>query len=462
MKVELDGSQIDQCVLLSKSLLSLFPDQDHGVQIEGCFTRNPGSQPQQFNGYVFDANSYGYFRTLLVRITEPTQPSNDDVLTIGGRNAIVENVALHKCTFDLSNISPVDLASKSHWVDSVTDSRLLQFEFLEKGAIQIGDLLARVTDELRDRNLDPTQRLVKHWSLTTRLKRLRKVWPSHQFEEQLPRLLSMATNSVEPDLLMFLSEAIWFWLDEGPLPISSQNDIERVLQIGLYHSDPNIRLAAVISCTSYIQQQSALDPQIHINLLHSLGRLLADSYLHQSVFFSQVLKTCKHILPDLQGEYYQDLLDAVSFLEGVEATSDGLAQWLANDAIDAQEIARFLCGVLWKSRIVEKVSRIQIPNYISTSVQALKVELRIQERYEVYVLCAVQPDDIEFDKWENAAIQTGSLPKNANTMRIAARRQEEFSYNPLYPVISGGAFVELVYGDKELDNLLLGSCGVNI
>src|SRR4051812_25635240 len=99
MTIRLDGSQIDQCIVLSKSLLSLFPTVSHQVLLRGNLNRQGSAAPESIHGYLFDAYAYGYFRTLLIRLKVPL-PDGSTVLTVGGRNAIVEDIALHSVEFD--------------------------------------------------------------------------------------------------------------------------------------------------------------------------------------------------------------------------------------------------------------------------------------------------------------------------------------------------------------------------
>lgn len=143
MNVVLTGSQIDQCVILSKSLLSLFPSSEHSVTLSGrVFADAHSRQSSGITGYIFDAYSYGYFRALLIRVQDTN--GEEKILTVGGSNAIIEDVALQRVEFQVTPDaagykSLLRRPAPSGWI---TDAYLLSLEF--GGVASIGEILERI------------------------------------------------------------------------------------------------------------------------------------------------------------------------------------------------------------------------------------------------------------------------------------------------------------------------------
>ena len=457
MNISLDGSQIDQCVVLSKSLLTLFPDDPHAVNLHGNLLTQPNIRKMTtMRGQLFDAYAYGYFRTLLIKIDSP-EVYKGKVLRVGGRNAIVEDVALDSVEFELR----IDFTAHRGGHDAtgyewITDAYVLSLEL--RGANAFRDVLESVA---LDRGV-PEGTGVRQWALqrvlTTRLKRLRSVLPNSQFALAATAVLRRAA-SAEPDLFMFLCEAIWFWLEHGPLPTDTIADTERLLISGLTHPDPNIRLAAIISTSRYCSQVAPLREggaasHLMTYLVSSLGRLVSASFLSDTTYFEQVYHTCLYVLPTLNHPRHSMLLSAVELLKSIPHGEEGLSRCLET-VDDPGSVALLLLILLWRAPWLQDVEIISRYAGAPPHVRALRAEfLYGGKTISVLILCSVVPDDDLFLGWLRYASKSGVIPASPNTLRVAARATKSLQEAVDESIICGADLVDLIVNDARLKQAL--------
>jgi hypothetical protein len=406
-------------------------------------------------GYLFDAYAYGYFRTLLIKVEAPEV--NKDVLTVGGRNAIIEDVALDSAEFelhfDIAGYREALPAPRGH--EWITESYVLSLELGR--ADTFGEVLERLA---LDRGL-PEAAAPRNWALqrvlTTRLKRLRVLLPSRHFATAASSVLRGAP-SAEPDLFMFLCEAVWFWLDQGPLPSETVEHVERLLTLGLNHSDPNIRLAAIISTAKYCSQLSyqieAVGPNhLMVRLVSSLGRLVSSSYLSATTYFEQVYRTCLYALPTIGDARQRSLLEAVELLKSIPQGEAGLGGWLGR-VEDSSNVALMLLVLLWRAPWLQDVEMISKSFGRLRRIHALRAQFFYKEKATaIYVLCSVTPEEDLFMEWLKQASATGLLPENPKVLRVAARATTlEAAYDE--NIICGGDLVDLIVSDARLERAL--------
>ncbi len=456
MNISLDGSQIDQCIILSKSLLTLFPERMHAVSLQGhLLTGGDGRTLTAISGHLFDAYAYGYFRTLLVKIEAP-ETRRGEILTIGGRNAVIEDVALDIAKFELH--SPTK-ENREEWFtpsgdDWITESYVLSLELKQT------DEFTKVLERLAlDRDL-PESSAPRNWALqrvlTTRLKRLRTLLPRHHFATAASRVLR-GSPSAEPDLFMFLCEAVWFWLEDGPLPPETIESVERLLALGLDHFDPNIRLASIISsakyCASLSQQTEGADsPHLTIRLVSSLGRLVSSSYLSETTYFDRVYQTCLYVLPSVSDARQQFLLDAVELLKSIPRGELGLGRWIES-VDDPADVALVLFILLWRAPWLQDIEIVNHVGRRARLVHALRAKFLYRKKLTtITVLCSVIPDEALFSEWMQQATKRGET--NSFVMRVAARTITSVQAAGDEKIICGGDLLQLLVSDARLEQEL--------
>jgi hypothetical protein len=454
MNVVLNGSQIDQCVILSKSLLTLFPSSAHPITLHGTVLGNAHARlDTTMKGYIFDAYSYGYFRTLLIRVEEPG--GNLRVLTVGGRNAIIEDIALESAEFQVA--ADVDRSSglleRPAQNDWITDSYLLSLEF--ERADSVRQVLERIAltpgagGAFSQARTWESQRV-----LTTRLKRLRALLNPERFVVAASNILRTAPTA-EPDLFMFLCEAVWFWLEGGYLPQELAEPVERLLRIGLEHSDPNIRLASAISTAKYCaasSYNSEVGESLDLvgPLISSLGRLVSNGYLAASTYFEQVYRTCQYVLPSINDARQEFLLAGLEILRNVRQGEPGLVEWL-DTVEDSRQLALILQVLLLRSPLVREIRMIDAP-FESRGVDAFRIRVHQKGRDAfVYALCSIKPDPDPFSEWQEQATVNGLT--HSQPMRLAARTttlSDAVSDN----IVCGGDLIALITSDARLQTEL--------
>lgn len=423
--VQFDGSQIDQCVLLSKSLLSLFPNVEHSVSVVGELQGANASKQSKIAGRLFDANSYGYFRRLMVSVDSGSEGSESEIVTVGGRNAIMERIALHSMTFHVStDILPIELETTTEGEAAVTDSRLLRCEVRQDDSA-VGQGVRLILNGLLGRS-EASGRLGSYWTITTRLKRLRQLLDKSEFEQAACDLASSVVEASEPDLFMFMCEAVWFWV-EGPLPSAAVLDkCEQLLRVGLSHYDPNIRLSSVVSLAKLLValQEAGHEAdrcdRLQDILFTGVLRLSADSYSFTSAFFDQVFQTCRRLLPSIEGSRFESIVDALSAVRDVSRKEGDFESWLESGVDDPLLLSKVVWLAIWRSRSVTSASILPVQD-AGSGTDVVVVKTILEGDHDLFVVCAVQADVNQIETCDAVRV----LPPNAQKLYFVARRTRQ-------------------------------------
>lgn len=267
--------------------------------------------------------------------------------------------------------------------------------------------------------------------------------------------------TAEPDLFMFLCEAVWFWLEAGALPLELAEPVEQLLRIGLAHFDPNIRLASAISTARYCTEvrkssETASSSDLVGPLISSLGHLVSNSYLAASTYFERVYRTCQYVLPNIDDERQAFLLAGLDQLKNVPTGEGSLAAWFGTIE-DSRKFAVVLLVLLWRSLFVREVQMVSTP-FDGQDVHALRLKVQHSGRDEfVYAMCAIEPDPGVFQEWMEQAKSRGLVESGAFAMRLAAR-PGTLSQAADNNIICGGDLIDLVISDarfhQELETLI--------
>ena len=262
-RLQLSGSEIDQILAIASAIRVLpQPKILDGLHLDGWLLSGVSKQRKRTRAFknveIIGVNAWGYIRTLIVRASVHGRRRE---LTIGGRNAILEDVALN--SFSLSSELKAEELRKYLFgttarinVDDM-ELRLANAELQR----DYGELLRVLEDMLIEASapagrlspLDLSKSQVKMRLLSHRLSLLPLYWKQGTKHSTAVRRLvksvceSARREEFNPLFRMYVCEAAWFWKELLAAFPHLQRDVASALLICRRDADINVRLAAMIS-----------------------------------------------------------------------------------------------------------------------------------------------------------------------------------------------------------------------
>jgi hypothetical protein len=293
--VSFSGDEIDQAIAFASALRLVRPEwAAREVRVVGRDTVD-GRRSIECAGQLIAADSWGYIRTLRVRTRDHGRP-----LDLGGGNAIIEQLALGKISFQLAS---KDLESlNTNLKDCIEDEleravrkcELAQVDdekSKKRACLGMLKLLEEAAKKIhRCKSQQEAQPFVL--LLAPRLKSVprlaRRCAKVEMIDDIFNVPLQMAQGTSDAFLQMHVCEAI-FWLDLPTLGRKTNTDVQKVLRSCLQSSNPNVRLAAIISAAHQATIISFVNEEITKEVIQLLAECVANP---DSPYLSQVIATC--------------------------------------------------------------------------------------------------------------------------------------------------------------------------
>jgi predicted DNA-binding ribbon-helix-helix protein len=290
--IEFLYDEIDQLLSFASAVRTFRPEWlDHQVFVQGRDPRT--NEPLSYdNCTLISAYSWGYLRTLIAHNKDNMQ------ITIGGGNAIMEDIAIEVVKFRTISYDKDDwLTARRRVTDLIQDvlksdyeEHIWQHEFAigEKNDVAILKVISNLKDRLKSRNNFTAQHAA--CTIFPRLKSIPRLCSDDipSIESFLEEPLNMVLEGKDAFLQMHVCEAL-FWISFDKLRRELQQKIAAVFAKCLKSEDTNVKLAALITAAKH-----GLLPTL--NLGATLYELASDVASKNHPYLRHVKITCETLM----------------------------------------------------------------------------------------------------------------------------------------------------------------------